>query len=187
MKTPLNIFYIIVLLCLFSSCYRNVNCPDFDENILSWFPYEEGNVIRLENKTTDTLLTIPIVYVIINHTSHYNTGSDCGHCDDEIQITNKAGVFISVYLEKNKIKSEHYTINSMNFYGNAIISENYTFNNKKYEQVKVFENAGNNSKLIIARNFGIVGFIDKDGEEWLLVESNAMQQLKSRITDTSCE
>ena len=187
MKTLLNIFCAIMFLCLFSACGRNVSCPDLDENILSWFPYEEGSVIRLENKTTDDLLTIPIAYMRIDHTSHYNTSYDCGHCDDEIMIgNNDVGFSISVHIEKNKITFERYKIGDVSFYGSHIMSENYIFNDKKYEQVKIFENTGNNTKLIVARNFGIVGFIDENGEEWLLIENSAMQQIKARIIDVSC-
>jgi len=188
MKAPLNIFCVIILSCLFSSCHRTVHCPDFDENILSWFPYEEGDVFRLENKTADTLLTIPIVTVKIDHTTHYNTGFECGHCDDMIQIhSNVAGFSISVFIKDNKIKSEHYYINKV-FYEKFIISNNYVLNNKEYEQVKIFENAENSSKLIVAQNFGIVGFIDEDGDEWLLVENDApQQQVRATITEIACE
>jgi len=186
MKTLLNIFCTIILLCLFSTC-RNINCPDFDEDVLSWYPYEEGSVIHLESKTTDTLLTIPIVNVMVSHTSHYNTGSKCeGGCNDEIQIDSRAGFSISVYLEKNKIKSEHYNVNGESFYENAIISDNYTFNGKEYEQVKIFEKAKSHSKLIVARNFGIVGFIDKDGNEWLLLENSVRPQVKPNIISSGC-
>ena len=126
------------------------------------------------------------MYVKVNHTTHYNTGYDCGHCDDDIQIGGRTGFSVSVSLEKNKIKSEYYSINNESFYENAVILENYTFNDKQYERVKIFEKAESNSKLIIARNFGIVGFIDKDGNEWSLLEDNAMQA-KPKITNTACE
>jgi len=186
MKTPLNILCAIMLLCIFSACGRNASCPDLNENILSWFPYEEGGVIRLENKTAGTLWTVPIGYVEIDHTSHYNTGNDCGHCDDEIRISSKDADFsISVSIEKNKITSERYKIGNVSFYGSPTMLENYIFNDKKYEQVKIFENT-NSSKLIVARNFGIIGFIDEDGEEWLLVENNVMRQIKAKIIDVSC-
>ncbi|MDR1729460.1 MAG: hypothetical protein LBR52_02230 [Prevotellaceae bacterium] len=56
MKIALNIFGIIALLCLFPTYGRNVKCPDLDKNVLSWFPYEEGSVIRLENEVTNTSL-----------------------------------------------------------------------------------------------------------------------------------
>jgi len=187
MKTTLNIFYTIVLLCLFSTCGRNINCPDFDKNILSWFPYEKGSVIRLENKIANTSLTIPISDVWINHTTSYNTGNDCGHCDDNIKISSKADFSIFVSIEKNKITYEHYNIKSENFYGNPTISENYTFNNKKYDQAKIFEKTGSNSKLIVAQDFGIVGFIDENGEEWLLIENDATQQIEPMIRNSACE
>ena len=164
-----------------------MNCPDLDENILSWYPYEEEGIICLENKTTDELLTIPITSVRINHTSGYNTGYDCGGCDDDIRISSKAVDFkISVYIRENKIESEYYDIKGISFHKNAIVSKNYTFNNKEYEQVKIFERTEDNSKLIIARNFGIVGFIDENGEEWLLPESNIPQQTKPNIMNVAC-
>ena len=106
MKTLSNIFYTIVLLCTFSACW-DVNCPDLGESVLSWFPYEEGSVIRLENKTTGTLLTIPVTFVMINHTTQYNTGHKCGHCDDHINISSNAVKFnISVYIESTAIQGE---------------------------------------------------------------------------------
>ena len=46
MKTVLNIFYTFILLCLFSSCHMDVKCPNFDEDILSWYPYENGSSLR---------------------------------------------------------------------------------------------------------------------------------------------
>ena len=186
MKTVLNILCAIMLLCSFSAC-RNVKCPDLDKNILSWFPYEEESVLHFENKTTDALLTIPIDYVGVNHTSHYSIGSKCGDCSDEIHIGGSSVEFnIFVYIRENKIQSEHYNINGESFYENAIILENYTFNNKEYEKVKIFENSASNGKLIVARNFGIVGFVDKEANEWVLQESSAKPQAKPNITNSSC-
>jgi len=187
MKTTLSIFCAIVLLCLFSACGRNVKCPDLDKNILSWFPYENESNIRLKNKTTGVVLTIPISYVRINHTTGYNTGNDCGHCDDNIEIHSNADFNIFVSIEKNKITYERYSIEGVSFFGNTPILENYTLNNKKYEQVKIFEKSGSNSKLIVARDFGIVGFVGENGEEWLLVENNVMRQVNPMIINSSCE
>ena len=188
MKTPINIFCAVALLCLFTACHRTVDCPDLDEKVLSWFPYEEGDVIRLKNKMADTLLTIPVSHIIIEHTTNYNAGNDCGGCNDNIQIAGDVPGFfhISVYIEENKITSEHYSLKGVNFYINPIESENYTLNNQVYERVKIFKISGRT--LIVARNFGIVGFIDENGDEWLLEKNYATPLAISKIIDVAgCE
>ncbi|GHT32179.1 hypothetical protein FACS189434_03350 [Bacteroidia bacterium] len=154
---------------------------------MSWFPYEEGSTIYLENKAADTLLPIPIDYVRVYHKTHYTTGTDCGNCDDNIDIGSKEDFSISVFIEKNKIKAEHYYIKGVGFYEDAVMLDKYTFNNKEYEQVKIFENTDNNSKLIVAQNFGVIAFIDKDGNEWVLIENNVTQKAKPNITNSACD
>ncbi len=103
MRLTLNIGGLIMLLCVLSTCGRNVMCPDLNKNILSWFPYEEGSVIRLESKTANTPLIIPVSNMRINHTTSYNTSNDCGHCNDNIEIHSKANFNIFVLIEKIKL------------------------------------------------------------------------------------
>jgi hypothetical protein len=73
------------------------------------------------------------------------------------------------------------------FYENAVLLDRYTFDNKEYEQVKIFERSEDNCKLIVARSFGVIGFIDKDSNEWILVENNVTQKTQPKITNNACD
>ena len=183
-----NTILICICAILLSGC--KVKCPDLDKNILSWYPYEVGDIINLSSESN--ILSLTISNVQIDHTTHYSTGTKCGNCDDNIFIYAKhqdtITFEINVYLTENKISSEGYSIKNSFFGGNPDITANYTINNKVYNQVKIYESTRGQEfkKLIVAKDFGIVSLTDTLGNEWILSE-NAKREAKPTIRNTSCD
>lgn len=179
MKKHLNLFFIIVVLLGQVSCNRQITCPEFEEDVLSWTPYQENSVIELYSQIIDSTITFSIRSVAITHTTHYNTGYDCGECFDYIIVTqNDYDNFkfeITISLNKNQVTSQHYWIGDTYFMsGNYIYSElaNFLFENNEYDLVGIFEkiddSKGTIKKLIIAKGIGIIGIIDIYGNTWSL-------------------
>ena len=108
--------FAISLFLLFGlkSCYRQITCPEFEEEILNWFPYQENDVIELYSQLKDSTIIITIKSVVITHTTDYTIGYKCGTCDDEIQISqNNHDNFrfdIHISLNKNKLNQQIYQI-----------------------------------------------------------------------------
>ena len=183
MKKILNFTKLISLSVLFTvgltGCGMTINCPEFDEAILSWIPYQENDVIELYSQSKDSTIMFSIRNVKITHTTDYKTGVDCGGaCYDEIRIRqNEDDNFkfqVEISLTKNKITNQSYQIGDTRFGdGNYIYSEltNYQFENEEYEVVKIFEKTeskGTFRKLIFAKGIGIIGLIDVHGNTWIL-------------------
>ncbi|MBK8808748.1 MAG: hypothetical protein IPO21_19765 [Bacteroidales bacterium] len=173
-----NVLIVSVFL-LAVSCGRTIDCPNFDKQILEWLPYKDNQIIYFKNFESDSVIELNIKKIVVEHTSHYSTKYDCGTCNDLIEINSysndsEENLYVNIYLQENKIVSEDYTIMGSSFYEYySIYSEesNYDFNGVIYENVKIFDNSENGTfyiKLIIAKGFGIVGFIDKHGNNWIL-------------------
>jgi hypothetical protein len=179
----------ILLVCLLGliNCNRQVNCPKFNEEILNWIPYQENDVIELYSQSNDSTILFSISSVYISHTTHYEKGTKCGGCSDEILI-NGSDFEITMYLQENIVGSQNYKIFDTHF---TTYSEknNYLFENKEYDLVKIFETNESKAKLkklIIARDIGIIGLIDKDGNTWVLKTNDKGDNLKLTINETSC-
>lgn len=194
-----NIFLIIIGIILLHSCIgRQIDCPEFNNEILEWIPYEESDSITLFNSSDSSVLTLSINKVFIKHTTHYMTDEDCGTCDDFIEINDyhaqEANIHINIYLNENHIKSEAYTINGSYFnnsYSNKYVKTNYIFNGITYDDVKIFENKLSDdvfTKLIIAKKHGIIGLEDNDGNTWILNSTNleSFDAMNLIINNISC-
>jgi len=81
MKKVLFLFEIGVL-CGLISC--KTHCPEFDEEILSWIPYQENDVIELYAQSNDSTIIFSIKSVDITHTTHYPSNTKCA-CGDDIK------------------------------------------------------------------------------------------------------
>ena len=179
MKKYLFLFVIGVLFGLISC---RINCPEFDRKILSWIPYQEDDVIELYSKSKDSTILFSIESIEVRHTTSYARGSKCGGCSDEILINHYNSDFhLEIYGGQSyKIFDTYFnTYSELN---------NYLFEGKKYDVVRIFEN--NNSKvsfkkLIIAKEFGVIGLVDKDGNIWVLKADNKGGNLKLLINKTS--
>jgi len=199
MRKYLNLYFVIIALAGLMSCNRNVSCPKFDEKILSWIPYQESDVIELYSPMNDSTITFSIESVEIRHTTHYNTGYDCGTCDDAITINyHNSKFYIDIALNKNKITSQRYQLIDSYFTDyNITYTEltNFSFENKVYDAVRIFEkndSIGTFKKLIIAKEIGIVGIVDIYGNTWSLKNSVGLNKGFSereniKINNVSCD
>ena len=130
------------------SCHRQVNCPSFDEEILSWIPYQENDVIELHSQSVDTTIIFSIERVEVTHTTHYTTGYKCGTCDDYIGIIQNshddfkfsASITINNNKKNNKTTNQRYWIKIGDTdFENYSESKNFLFENINYNMVRIFE------------------------------------------------
>jgi len=171
--TLCKIITIIICALGLTSCFGTVTCPEFDENILSWAPYQKNDTIRLFSESTGSTMPLPIESVVVTHTSHYKKGTKCGGCeggDNNIQVNNYNSDFqITIYYVKNKVTSQRYTISGSYFTTYSEI-KNYLFEGREYDLVRIFESEQTRyfKKLIIAKDIGIIGLVDIYGNSWIL-------------------
>jgi len=190
-----TLFLIIIgISCTLTSC--KIKCTDFDRNILSWIPYQENDVIELYSQSKDSTILFSIKSIDVTHTTSYKLGSKCGGCSDEIFINDWDSDFrFTMNLNDNKVNSQDYKIFNT-YFSDFSEHKNYKFEGKKYETVRIFENNDTKvsfKKLIIAKDYGVIGLIDNFGNTWVLKtvvkikRINDNQQQKSiTINNVSC-
>ncbi|MBN1182419.1 MAG: hypothetical protein JXB49_09045 [Bacteroidales bacterium] len=179
MRTILKLTSLISGLIVLISCSRQIDCPDFDRDILDWFSYEAGDILTFRNEQNDSVLTLIVDEVLVEHTTDYDPNADCGTCDDHITIKNSlegySNFSIEAHLNKNQVKVEYYNINGNEFNkDNSSYSElsNYIFNGTSYGNVKVYQKADSFDafvKLVIVKGNGLTGLVDRNGDIWMRV------------------
>ena len=182
---------IIVLLSIFCiGCKRY--CPSFDEDILNWIPYQEDDEIVLRSQSNDLAIIFSIKSIEITHQTHYTIGYKCGTCDDRIEIIQNDHDTFYFYamlsLHKNKITSLFYKIGDT-FFDAYSEKEFFLFEGKEYNKVRIFEQTdskGTFKKLIIAKEFGIIGLIDIYGNTWTLTTKKLKERKNIVINNVSC-
>ena len=189
--------YLFVIGILFVVVTCQETCPKFDEEILSWIPYQENDVVELYYQFSDSTIILPINSVEITHTTDISRGSiigckKCrGECSDYIYINGYNSDFhINIDLHLNKIGSQGYQICDTFFYSSEYDSNpnyseitNYLFEGKEYDIVRIFENnysQGTFEKLIIAKEIGIIGLIDIHGNSWVLKSNDKAKNSNKR-------
>ncbi len=187
--TPIALFFAIFSLFI-AGCEMKVDCPEFDNDLMQWFPYEEGNSITLVNSISDEEFELKLNKVEIRHTAHYKTNEDCGTCDDHIEINESSDdLNISVFLNENNIEVEYYLVKGAGF-SDYIFFGSYVIDNKEYLDVKVFENAITNldyTKLVVAKGFGIIELVDDNNESWILKQDIIEPIPVVEIKNVSCD
>jgi len=174
---------IVGIFSLINCTGYQVTCPEFDEEILSWLPYQVDDVIELYSPSKDATIIFSIKNVVVTHKTHYTTGTDCGKCDDEILIRDYHGFQIEIQLRNNKVTNQVYRIGDTWFLdGNYTYSEikNFLFEGEEYDVVRIFEKTdseGSYKKLIIAKDIGIIGLVDIRGNIWVLKTNDNIQRL----------
>jgi hypothetical protein len=169
------------------------HCPEFDKEILSWFPFQENDMIELYSELSDSTITFLIKTVVVTHKTQIKFGSKCGGCDDDIEINSDDANFrVSVNLYEGKVENQTYKVGDTNF-TNYSERNKYLFENKEYDIVRIFEKTdlkGTYQKLIIAKDIGIIGLIDVEGNTWTLKTSAKIRRLyelgKIVINNVSC-
>jgi len=187
------LFAIVVLFGLISC---RTNCSDFDKKNLTWIPYQESDVIELYSQLNDSIITFPINRVEVSHTTHYSFGSKCGGCSDEIFVNDyNSDFYVEIYLHENKIGSQNYKIIDT-YFSNYSEAKNYLFESKEYDLVRIFEindSQGTFRKLIVAKDIGVIGLIDINGNTWTLKTNVKIKRLNNNgqqksvvINNVSC-
>lgn len=198
MKIILQLTILISGLALLMSCGRQIDCPNFNNEVLDWIPYQNNDTIRLINSSNDSIIILVINEVVIEHTTHYMTNLDCGTCDDQIMIngneTNNNDLQINIGLNENNINAQRYLIKGSYFTEyNSDCSEqaDYSFEGVKYNAVRIFEKKETNDrffKLILAKGLGIVGLVDKNGDVWKIISNDLKNSMSEsvEIKNISC-
>jgi len=179
---------------LFGLMSCKTNCPEFDEKILNWIPYQENDVIELYSQSNNSTILFSITSVYITHTTHYEHGTKCGGCSDEIFINDYNSDFhVEIYLSDRIMGHQSYKIIDT-YFSNYSEVKNYLFESKEYDLVRIFEtnsSEGKFRKLILAKEIGVIGLIDIYGNTWTL-KTNAKikrlnkEQRKIVINNVSC-
>lgn len=198
MRNLLRILLITPALLVWMSCNTQVDCPDFDEELLEWFPYEDDDILSFSNSQNDSTFSLKVWDVYIEHQTSYSTGNDCGKCWSDININTSylgnSNIYVDVSLDNSIISSETYTIKGTSFGdSNTIYSEldEYVFDGVSYSDVKVFIKSNNEDsfiKLIVAKGYGIVGLVDSNDISWSLdaSEEKNSESIAVEIEYTSC-
>jgi len=165
------IFVIGVLFVLISCKTNIIFCPEFDKQILIWIPYQENDVIELYAQSNDSTILFSITSVNITHTTHYDYGTKCGGCRDEIFINDHNSDFhVEIYLHDRIMGHQSYKIIDSYFSTYSEVN-NYLFESNEYDLVRIFEadnSKGTFRKLIVAKDIGVIGLIDIYGNTWAL-------------------
>ena len=201
MKKYLKSLFVIVILLETISCARQITCPEFDKDVLTWIPYQTNDIIELYSQKIDSTIVFTVENIEIIHTTHYSTELDCGTCDDQILINNtseeegKPIFSIFIGLNKNRINNQNYFIGDTYFTDyNCIYSEsvNFLFEDKEYEVVRIFENIESKTtykKLILAKGIGIIGLVDTNNNVWTLkinTNEESLERKKIEIKNSAC-
>jgi len=169
--------YLFVIGVLGGLISCNKICPDFDEKVLNWIPYQGNDVIELYSQLNDSTITISIESVVVTHRTYIKYNTKCGGCGDKIRIRQNNNDFsfqADIRSYGSMISNQKYQIGDTYFGGdNKTYSEleKYIFEEKEYDIVRVFEKTdskGTFKKLIIAKDIGIIGLIDIYGNTWTL-------------------
>ncbi|MDR0796882.1 MAG: hypothetical protein LBE79_12680 [Tannerella sp.] len=166
MKKYLNLLIAVGIVFGPTSC-QEITCPEFNEEILTWIPYQEDDKIELYSQLKDSTIIVLINSVVVTHTTSYNTGKDCGHCDDDIHISG-SNFYVEIYLKDGKTRSQNIRLGDSHFSAYSE-SKKFLFDNKEYEVARTFDSSsGMFKKLIMAKDIGIIGLIDIHDNTWIL-------------------
>ena len=180
MKNKKYFFIFNLLLLLLTSC--EYNCPNFDENLLSWMPYKKNNSLIYTNQQHDTIsFQINKVDISDGYTTSRKNRNCCESRAIVGEVNNLKGIGCEIILLENSL-SIQVSIrignnNGLNFLEtNDIYSDTQilSINNKQYSEVLVFERDTIKYddeiwKIILANNYGIVQFYDREtGYIWTL-------------------
>jgi len=173
------LFLIVVGISLgLISC--KVNCPDFDKKFLDWIPYQENDVIELYSPSKDSTILLSIESIEVTHTTSYAVGSKCGGCSDDIRINHYNSDFhLEIYLNENKVGSQSFKIFDT-YFTTYSEQKKYQFEGQEYDVVRIFENNDSKvlfKKLIIAKEFGVIGLVDNYGNTWALKTNVKIRRL----------
>ena len=182
--------FVIGAIFVLTSC--RTNCPKFDMKILNWIPYQENDIIELYAQSNDSTILFTITSVNITHTTHYEYGSKCGGCSDEISINDyNSDFYVEIYLSDRIMGHQRYKIIDTYFSTYSEV-KNYLFESKEYDLVRIYETNGEQGtfkKLIVAKEIGVIGLMDLDGNTWAL-KTNTLnangQQNNIVINNVSC-
>jgi len=182
-----KLFLILFLPFVLVSCHRQISCPEFKDEILRWIPYQENDMIVFYSYQNDSTISFLIKNAEVNHTTHYTTGYKCGTCDDYIFVyseNNDNQKFnIDIHLNTDKLMSQSYYIGDSYFaeYNSTFSEENnYLFEGNKYDLVRIFEqndSKGMFKKLILVKDFGVIGLVDIFGNTWTLKTDTKIKRL----------
>lgn len=187
---------LFLILVVFLSCERQVNCPAFNSEPLEWMPYQEKDIILLVNTSNDSLL-LAVNEFTVEHTTHYMTNLDCGTCDDRIMINgserNNSDLHVTIGLNKNKIIFQEFIIKGSSFTSydaEHVELANYTFERINYDALIIIDNNNTDErfqKLVLAKGYGIIALVDKEGKIWKLKDTSLKSSRSVEIKNISCE
>ncbi len=171
----LSSIFILFSIVFFYGCGKR--CAEFNEDILTWMPYQKGDSLILEND--GILRTCYFIKSKIIHTDKMGTWDKCD-CESSYSI-NLQSDSLDINLMFNHsydVSRSYIELNNETFCFEKLES-NYTYNNKDYLHVLIFENCREEDenrfdKILISKSIGIIGIIGSS-EEWIIYDDSTKQ------------
>ncbi len=172
-KTKLFTISIFIFLC-FSGCKKH--CPAFPEKYWLWLPYSSNQQLSFISGTDTANITIDDFYIPVEVSYSLRCDCDCDYImyfetselkDFQIYFAGEIDMTVinldDVPQIEIELESKKYLFNDE--YGSYYDSLN--IGGTLYRDVVALEKSGDTSKIIIAKNYGILQFT-AGGKNWLL-------------------
>ncbi len=186
----LTLFFLLIAIFFINSC--KIECPCFDESLLTWMPYEVGDRLTYVNQQNDTLsFTVKSKILSEEYKERKRFEDECSS-DAEFEINDDLSTsgyrfVINKYIQNIGIQYEFGlliddNVNNPNYssgYGSSNIEcclDTITINDKFYNEVIIIERdtiifSDEIWKVIVANNYGIIRFYDRETDYvWTLVD-----------------
>jgi hypothetical protein len=185
----MKLLSLFILLIIIASHSCKVECPCFDEKLLTWMPYDINDKLMYMNQQNDTLVFfVKSKTLSVEYKEKVRFKEDCTSeayfkINDELLSSgfeyfireDTKDVVISCYFGL-LIQDNIYSSGDCSFSNIYCCLDTMTINNKLYDEVFTIERDTINFsdeiwKVIVANNYGIVKFYDREtGYEWTLIE-----------------
>lgn len=173
MKKQYSFYLVFVFIYLvLTGCGKR--CEDFNNDILNWMPYKNGDAIVLQkNESLDTMYFDNSEVI---HTDKLGAWSKCV-CEDSyyVRMSSDSLSIDVIFYHSVDVSNSNFTVNNEGL--NFVKQESsYHYNNKLYSNVLIYENpnqSDNNrfERILISKFIGIIGIIGTS-EEWMIVDDS---------------
>jgi hypothetical protein len=188
MKT-LTLIFLLIAVYFINSC--KVECPCFDKSLLTWMPYDVGDVLTYVNQQNDTLsFTVKSKILSEEYKEKKRFEDECVsdavfHLSDDFSTIAYSQYYFTIDYDESgiTIKYNIELLISDNVYCSGLGSSNIeccldtiTINGEYYNETIIIERDTINYsdeiwKVIVANNYGIIRFYDRETDYvWTLVD-----------------
>jgi len=193
MKKYIIVALLIVTTFLLYSC-RGKNCPGFNTDFKGWVPYDKGDVLTFRSGTDEITFIIDSVFITKPFSQEFQFESGCwaeySICSEKNKLpflygqcatTDDGAINITYYINFLDDFLSYTTLGycfkkgcNFSHLGNVKDTVEYQINNQTLHNILLMEclkqSSSDDSYMYIHNGKGLVGFIDRNGKEYKLVE-----------------